>query len=63
VFPGWYTGRTLHVHFTIRLNGRESVTSQLYYEDMLSDEILAKATTARGKRRHDQRERLSIPLG
>ena len=51
VFPRWYTGRTIHVHFTIRLNGRESVTSQLYYEDMLSDEILAQGDYAtRGKR-------------
>lgn len=42
VFPGWYTGRTLHIHFTVRVNGREYVTSQLYFEDALADEILAQ---------------------
>jgi len=51
VFPGWYRGRTLHIHFTIRLNGREAVTSQLYFEDALVDEILAQGDyKARGKR-------------
>jgi protocatechuate 3,4-dioxygenase beta subunit len=51
VFPGWYMGRTIHVHFTVRLNGREAVTSQLYFEDALTDEILAQGDyKARGKR-------------
>ena len=51
VFPGWYRGRTLHVHFTVRLNGREAVTSQLYFDDALTDEILAQGDyKARGKR-------------
>jgi protocatechuate 3,4-dioxygenase beta subunit len=51
VFPGWYMGRTIHVHFTVRLNGKEAVTSQLYLEDALVDEILAQGDyKARGKR-------------
>jgi protocatechuate 3,4-dioxygenase beta subunit len=40
-FPGWYTGRTVHIHFTIRVGQDEYVTSQLYFEDALSDEIIA----------------------
>jgi protocatechuate 3,4-dioxygenase beta subunit len=39
-FPGWYAGRTIHIHFTIRLNGVEHVTSQLFFEDSLCDEIV-----------------------
>lgn len=51
VFPGWYRGRTLHIRFTVRLNSREAVTSQLYFEDVLVDEILAQGDyKARGKR-------------
>jgi protocatechuate 3,4-dioxygenase beta subunit len=51
VFPGWYTGRTLHIHFTVRVDGREFTTSQLYWEDALVDEILAQGEyEARGKR-------------
>jgi protocatechuate 3,4-dioxygenase beta subunit len=51
VFPGWYRGRTLHIHFTVRVDGREYTTSQLYWEDALVDEILAQGEyKARGKR-------------
>jgi protocatechuate 3,4-dioxygenase beta subunit len=41
VFPGWYRGRTLHIHFTVRIGGQE-YTSQLYFEDELVDEILGQ---------------------
>ncbi len=40
-FPGWYSSRTIHIHFTIRVNGNEYVTSQLFFEDELSDDIVA----------------------
>jgi protocatechuate 3,4-dioxygenase beta subunit len=40
-FPGWYSGRTIHVHLTVWVNGIASVTSQLYFDDTLSDEIIA----------------------
>ncbi|MFP2929192.1 protocatechuate 3,4-dioxygenase [Pyxidicoccus sp. 3LG] len=40
-FPGWYSSRTIHIHFTIRLNGTEYVTSQLFFEDDLCDDIIA----------------------
>jgi protocatechuate 3,4-dioxygenase beta subunit len=51
VFPGWYTMRTIHIHFTVRLNGQGAVTSQLYFDDALSNEILAQGTyKARGSR-------------
>ncbi|MCY1023086.1 protocatechuate 3,4-dioxygenase [Pyxidicoccus sp. MSG2] len=39
-FPGWYSSRTIHIHFTIRVNGNEYVTSQLFFEDSLDDEIV-----------------------
>lgn len=51
VFPGWYRGRTIHIHFTVRVGGKDSKTSQLYFEDKLVDEILAQGDyAARGKR-------------
>src|SRR5215471_4409092 len=39
-FPGWYSSRTIHIHFTIRINGAEYVTSQLFFDDALDDEIV-----------------------
>jgi protocatechuate 3,4-dioxygenase beta subunit len=51
VFPGWYRGRTIHIHFTVRANGREYITSQLYFDDALSDELLRQKDYAdRGPR-------------
>lgn len=40
-FPGWYPGRTIHIHFTVRVAGQSYVTSQLFFPDALSDEIIA----------------------
>jgi protocatechuate 3,4-dioxygenase beta subunit len=50
-FPGWYPGRTVHVHFTITL-ASQSFTSQYVFEDALDDEILSTQPlySARGKR-------------
>ncbi len=39
-FPGWYSGRTLHIHFTVRAAGREYLTSQLYFDEALNTEVL-----------------------
>jgi protocatechuate 3,4-dioxygenase beta subunit len=41
IFPGWYFIRTIHIHFTVRIDGAE-VTSQLYFDDELTDEILGQ---------------------
>ncbi|WNG20188.1 protocatechuate 3,4-dioxygenase [Cystobacter fuscus] len=39
-FPGWYSSRTVHIHFTVRLNNQEYVTSQFVFDDVLDDEII-----------------------
>lgn len=41
-FPGWYSGRTIHIHITVRVGGTEYVTSQLVFEDALVDAIIAE---------------------
>jgi protocatechuate 3,4-dioxygenase beta subunit len=56
IYPGWYQGRTVHVHFKIRTapaadRGTE-FTSQIYFDDALSDEVFAREPyAARGARR------------
>ena len=40
-YPGWYASRTIHIHFTVRVGGTEYVTSQLFFLDLLNDEIIA----------------------
>ncbi len=41
-FPGWYPGRTIHIHFVVRRKGVPLLTSQLYFDEMLTLEILEK---------------------
>jgi protocatechuate 3,4-dioxygenase beta subunit len=51
VFPGWYSGRAVHIHFTVTVGGRATKTSQLYFEDELITEIHAQGEyMARGMR-------------
>jgi protocatechuate 3,4-dioxygenase beta subunit len=50
IYPGWYGGRAVHVHFKIRTEassgrGRE-FTSQLYFDDALNDRVFALAPYA-----------------
>lgn len=50
VYPGWYVGRTVHIHFKIRTNpsgsrGKE-FTSQLYFDNAFSDQVFATAPYA-----------------
>jgi protocatechuate 3,4-dioxygenase beta subunit len=48
IFPGWYPGRTVHVHFKIRVGphgkgaGGKEFTSQIYFDDALTDAIHAQ---------------------
>lgn len=38
-FPGWYTGRTIHIHFRVRNNNNDQVISQFCFTDSLTAEI------------------------
>lgn len=50
VYPGWYPGRTVHLHFKIR-SGTQEFTSQLFFDDPLSDTVFTQAPYAqRGAR-------------
>jgi protocatechuate 3,4-dioxygenase beta subunit len=40
-FPGWYAGRTLHIHVTISVGGQGYLTTQILFPDALSDEIIS----------------------
>jgi protocatechuate 3,4-dioxygenase beta subunit len=47
IWPGWYQGRAVHVHFKIRTiaaNGQVSdFTSQLFFDETMNDRIFAQA--------------------
>jgi protocatechuate 3,4-dioxygenase beta subunit len=39
-FPGWYAGRTIHIHMTVSVGDQAFVTTQLFFADTLTDEII-----------------------
>jgi uncharacterized protein (TIGR03437 family) len=47
IYPGYYTGRTVHIHFKIRLfDGATRAfefTSQLFFDDSLTDQVFTQA--------------------
>ena len=55
IYPGWYEGRTVHIHVKVRTApqaGRSfEFTSQMYFDDGLSNRVYADAPyAAKGKR-------------
>jgi protocatechuate 3,4-dioxygenase beta subunit len=40
-FPGWYAGRAIHIHVQVRLGGEAFVTSQIFFDQALINEIFA----------------------
>lgn len=38
-FPGWYSGRTIHIHFRVRNNNNDEVVSQFCFPDAFTAEI------------------------
>jgi protocatechuate 3,4-dioxygenase beta subunit len=43
VYPGWYAGRTVHVHVKVHLGGNVVHTGQLYFPDSLTDAVYRQA--------------------
>lgn len=33
IFPGWYEGRAIHIHARARVDGKEVLTTQFYFDD------------------------------
>jgi protocatechuate 3,4-dioxygenase beta subunit len=50
IYPGWYQGRTVHIHFKIRTTaasgGNYEFTSQLFFDDTVTDQVHAQAPYA-----------------
>ena len=50
IYPGWYQGRTVHIHFKIRSDAGAAsgleFTSQLFFDDAVTDQVHATAPYA-----------------
>ena len=55
IYPGWYPGRTVHIHFKVRTNATAGqayeFTSQLFFDEALNDQVHAQPPyAAKGQR-------------
>jgi protocatechuate 3,4-dioxygenase beta subunit len=55
VYPGAYQGRTVHIHAKVHLDNRTALTTQLYFDDDLTDQVVDSSpyTGADGRMRND----------
>lgn len=51
IYPGWYPGRTTHVHFKVRVGRTQEATSQLYFPEDVTAAIYSSGPyAARGQK-------------
>jgi protocatechuate 3,4-dioxygenase beta subunit len=43
VYPGWYSGRTVHIHVQVSLGGNVVHTGQLFFPEALTDAVYRRA--------------------
>jgi protocatechuate 3,4-dioxygenase beta subunit len=51
VYPGWYRGRTVHIHVKVHLGGNVVHTGQLYFPDKVTDAVYRGAPYNRRRSR------------
>ena len=42
VYPGWYPGRTVHIHGKVHLDNQTVLTTQFYFEDTVSSTVFVE---------------------
>ena len=43
IYPGWYSGRTVHIHAKVHLDSSTVLTTQVFFDDAVTDEVFAAA--------------------
>jgi protocatechuate 3,4-dioxygenase beta subunit len=43
IYPGWYRGRTVHIHVKVHLGGNIVHTGQLFFSDALTDAVYKRS--------------------
>jgi protocatechuate 3,4-dioxygenase beta subunit len=51
VYPGWYRGRTVHIHVKVHVAGNVVHTGQLYFPDSVTDKVFRRRPYSRRGRR------------
>ena len=51
VYPGWYPGRTVHIHVKVHVRGNVVHTGQLYFPDSTTDKVFRRKPYSRRPKR------------
>lgn len=53
IYPGWYEGRTVHVHYMVRtdLAAGQEFTSQLFFDEAITDQVHSQSPYSQKGRR------------
>jgi len=43
IYPGWYRGRTVHIHLKLHVDRKTVMTTQLYFDEAVNDAVFATA--------------------
>ncbi len=47
IYPGWYSGRTIHIHFKVRIDPDSpqgfEFTSQMFFDEAVTDAVMARS--------------------
>ena len=49
IYPGWYPGRTTHVHAKVHLDRQTALTTQVYFDDEVSNRVYEQAPYETGR--------------
>jgi protocatechuate 3,4-dioxygenase beta subunit len=49
IYPGWYDGRTTHIHFKVYLDQKNVLTGQMFFPDALSEFLYTKVQAYGGR--------------
>jgi protocatechuate 3,4-dioxygenase beta subunit len=47
IYPGWYPGRTVHIHTMVHIGGNVVHTGQLYFPDAVTDAVYRRSPYSR----------------
>jgi protocatechuate 3,4-dioxygenase beta subunit len=53
IYPGWYSGRTTHIHVKVHVGGAEVHTGQLYFADATSAAVYRSRSPYRSRGQKD----------
>ena len=55
IYPGWYRGRTVHIHAKVHLDKQTVLTTQLFFDEAVTEQVYARTPYSPQRPRHVQR--------